>query len=174
VFALGLVWTLAFGPASHASPLTFNVTNGTFTSGGTFSGTYTINSTNDMITGGQFTITDFGQTFTSDWIHSYPYGPGNPDTQGDFSGGPGGGLFYFDTSNSLTAPVLCTYANESTCGEGDSTQIWNDPFGDIIDGATGATITPAVSPIPEPSSLILLATGTLGVVALARRRMRLA
>jgi PEP-CTERM motif len=165
VFTLGLVSTLAFVPASYANPISFSVTNGTFQSGGTFSGSYTLDPVLDEITGGQFTLTDFGQTFIENFNHAFPFGPPGNDTQGIFVGA--GGIFYFDTSNSVTSPVLCTGANYLTCGGGDSTQL---DFGGLsnFDFATGATITPSVS--PEPSSLILLATGAFGVAAVARRR----
>ena len=39
-------------------------------------------------------------------------------------------------------------------------------------GSDTLTITPQTSPTPEPSTLVLLATGTLGVLSLARQRRR--
>ena len=171
VFALCLASTLAFSPASYASPITFNVTNGTFQSGGTFSGVYTLDSVTDEILGGQFTLIEGGLPYVENYYHPTFWGPPGNSTEAIFGGGApiGAGAFYFSTSLSQTAPILCTYINESSCLLSSE---FDFNFGDDSDYATGATITPAVSPTPEPSSLILLATGALGVAAAVHRRMR--
>jgi PEP-CTERM motif len=41
-------------------------------------------------------------------------------------------------------------------------------------GTDTLTITPQTGPVPEPSALVLLATGTLGVLCLTRRRRQVA
>ena len=54
---LALIACLGISLTSYASDITYDVTSGTFSPSGTFSGSFLINSTTELIDGGSFTAT---------------------------------------------------------------------------------------------------------------------
>ena len=162
---------LALSTSAHAD--TFSIAS-TLTSG-TLLGTITIDVVAGVATAGDFTIVSNGTTFVfsgPDVNYSAPFGPNSYFASFvDLAG---------TDSFSLVLPTaslvgytgngpLCSYAlvcDGVVSGFFDNSSA-NPGLYQSIDGDIG----PATSPIPEPSSLMLLATGITAAAGAFRRRI---
>ena len=90
-----------------------------------------------------------------------------PDgTQVKANGAPGGSTSFDDFFAGASSGIWSGDPHQPTFNIGNFPS--SDEIGDTVDVAAGA------SPIPEPSSIVLLGTGVLGIAGLMRRRLRLA
>ena len=145
--------------------------------GGGFFGLYLHGSANDLFMGAGST-TPYGISLrggADSTLSSSPEVVGQPEflvlqaqleTTGDdvFT-------LYADPTPGGPQPTTGTVINNITIGTLESVVIYSGgafEMGDLDIGTTYADVTP----VPEPSSIALLATGTLGIVAYGRRRLR--
>jgi hypothetical protein len=172
---LGTVLTLA--GFAHATSITYNLT-GVKTADGTLTGTVTINSVTDLVTAANITFNDaaFGNPVYN--INGTPnaYNGMAQDYITAASNGPlnfGGQIaLYYDTANIGKGNLnLCLYGG--ACGtetnQPTTVQAYVNGNGGPFDITAGA-LDPVPTAAPEPSSLLLLGTGLLGIAGLGWRR----
>ena len=164
----GDFWLIDLVPDNHNSGFSLTL-NGT-------------NTANSPVTGSLFSATEWNSAFLSAYVSTFNFGnPSHPldaylpSTQGVDPGANGYFvyLFNFGAVNYATNPDPTFSVNSGAVPQGSIFLAMLTQTGTrnvTVDTPNSASILATGSPVPEPSSLLMLASGLLGAVGVLRRR----
>ncbi len=170
-----LLSALCMGVSSvgHADT-TFFLANNTYESGGTATGSVNIDTAAGLFDSVNVTVNELGTTylFTGAPVTQTGFGSNGQFQYYEYSFDSGGNILLLDVPvaslTGYTGGNLCSLSN--LCGDGQN-GVFAGYFG-LSDGVTDfAAQTGSLNPTPEPSSVIMLGTGLLAGVGVARRRL---
>lgn len=150
--------------SAQAADITELVTGGTLSQGGTFTGSFLINSSTEFVDGGSFTFLTPSGTFNVSTTNSGPI-PGL-----DYLSDATGDIFRLALNGTISTLAFNTIQNYPSNND-SALLILNGLQYDVTGGTITAQVPPPTTVTPEPSSLILLGTGALGVAGTLRRRL---
>ncbi len=177
LFAVAAVYLFGLPVSAHADSI-FNISNGTLSDGGTFTGTFTLDSA-EFITSAYLVVIDHGATYVDYVLEGQAFeSPATID------------LPLISVASIQSAPNLLysSYFEFSVQFPNGSLPVLNNNFNSkghdqgVFDIGFGYSPTPgglvtggvvsAASVTPEPSGLALIATGALALLGATRRRFR--